>query len=168
MYGEDAATGGKLLRPPAPVMLCAHAHDCTTQGNKNSLQSSRHRANFRYFSRTRAPSILLMNKLIRPVVQCGPTSLPRSSQHRRFGSLVFTQVQALDFGLFHSVELSHVLYVVVMVQPGTWGTTFLFSRWCHFQLPARILVKTLVTYRNKPALYIAIINFGVPCLVQEI
>ena len=104
-------------------------------------QSSRHRANFRYFSRTRAPSIVLMNKLIRPVVQCGPTSLPRSSQHRRFGSLVFAQVQAIDFGLFHSVEFSHMLYVVVMVQPGTWGTTFLFSRWCHFQLPARILQK---------------------------
>ena len=90
-------------------------------------QPSRHRANFRYFSRTRAPSILLMNKLIRPVVQCGPTSFPRSSRHRRFGSLVFAQVQALDFGLFHSVEFSHMLYVVVMVQPGTWGTIFCFQ-----------------------------------------
>ena len=79
-----------------------------------SLQSSRHRANFRYFSRTRAPSILLMNKLIRPVVQCGPTSLPRSSQHRRFGSPVFAQVQALDFVLFHSVEFSHMLYEVFL------------------------------------------------------
>ena len=87
----------------------------------------RARANFRYFSRTRAPSILLMNKLIHPVVQCGPTSLPRSSQHRRFGSLVFAQVQALDFGLFHSVEFSHMLYVIVTVQPGTWGTSFCFQ-----------------------------------------
>ena len=91
------------------------------------LSPSRHRENFRYFSRTRAPSILLMNKLIRPVVQCGPTSLPRSSQHRRFGSLVFAQVQALDFGLFHSVEFSRMLYVLVMVQPGTRGTSFCFQ-----------------------------------------
>ena len=68
-----------------------------------------------------------MNKLIRPIVQCGPTSLPRSSQHRRFGSLVLAQVQALDFGLFHSVEFSRMLYVVVMVQPGTWGTSFCFQ-----------------------------------------
>ena len=59
-------------------------------------------------------------------------SLPHTSQHRRFGSLVFAQVQALDFGLFHSVEFSlfhsvefsRMVYVVVMVQPGTWGTSF--------------------------------------------
>ena len=32
--GGGAATGDKLLPPrPAPVMLCAHARDCTTQGN---------------------------------------------------------------------------------------------------------------------------------------
>ena len=68
-----------------------------------------------------------MNKLIRPVVESVPTSLPHSSQHRRFGSLVFAQVQALDFGLFHSVEFSHMVYVVVMVQPGTWGTSFCFQ-----------------------------------------
>ena len=37
MHVGGAATGGKLLLPPAPVMLCAHARDCTTQGNKYSL-----------------------------------------------------------------------------------------------------------------------------------
>ena len=107
---------------PGIYDTCVATTDITNDSRHATVQTSGI-----YFSRTRAPLILLMNKLIRPFVQCGPTSLPRSSQHRRFGSFVFAQVQALDFGLFHSVEFSHMLYVVVMVQPGTWGTSFCFQ-----------------------------------------